>query len=120
MRHILIGSARKEVCKLFEMLLWQTDRTFTNAYALNKCLHQVKFSAPDLIIMDGSIDTPERSFKALSMLKEDPATADIPIVLLTEPARDGEEKARLLLAADASLPEPFNPSEIKSLTEQFL
>lgn len=120
MNHILIGSGRKEVGKLFEMLLWQPDRVFTNVVSLDKCLKQVKFTAPDLLVIDGGIDTPERSFEALAELKEDEVTADIPIVVLTDPENDCEEKAKLLLAADDHIEEPFNPAEVKSVAEQFI
>jgi len=57
--HILIGSSRKEVCKLFEMLLWQPDRVFSNAGSLERCLTQINMTPPDLLVIDGSIDTPE-------------------------------------------------------------
>jgi DNA-binding response OmpR family regulator len=120
MNNILIGGPRKEIGKLFELLLWQPDRNFSTVYSLDKCIKQAKFANPDLLIVDGAIDTPERCFNALVELKESPETADIPIVLLTDPARDGEERARLMLVADEQIPEPFNPGEIKSITEQFI
>lgn len=120
MNHILIGSTRKEVCKLFEMLLWQPDRVFTTAGSLDKCLKQVNVAPPDLLVIDGSIDTPERSFEALAQLKEGHGTGDIPIVVLTDPENDCEEKAKLLLGADDHIQEPFNPAEIKTVAEQFI
>jgi CheY-like chemotaxis protein len=120
MNNILIGGPRKEVGKLFELLLWRPDRNFSNVYSLDKCIKQAKMANPDLLIVDGSIDTPERCFNALAELKEAPETSDIPIVVLTDPAQDGEERARLLLVADDHIPEPFSPGEIKSITEQFI
>ncbi len=120
MPNILIGGQRKEIGKLFELLLWQPDRTFTNAYTLDKCIRQVRDSSPDLLIFDGSIDTSERCFSALTELKRNQATADIPIILLTHPAYDSEVKTRLMLIADAQLQEPFSPSEIKTVIKQFI
>jgi DNA-binding response OmpR family regulator len=120
MINVLIGGQRKEVGKLFEMLLWQPDRNFSNAYSLDRCIKQVKIAPPDLLIIDSSIDTPERCFGALAELKETQATADIPIVLLTDPRHDCEERSRLMLVADDHIPEPFNPGEIKSIAEQFI
>lgn len=120
MNHILIGSSRKEVCKLFEMLLWQPDRVFSNAGSLERCLTQINMTPPDLLVIDGSIDTPERSFTALAQLKESQDTGDIPIVVLTDPENDCEEKAKLLLGADDHIQEPFNPAEIKTIAEQFI
>lgn len=120
MYNILIGGQRKEVGKLFELLLWQPDRTFTNAYSLERCIEQARASAPDLLIIDSDIDTPRRCFDALAELKEARETAGIPIVLLTDPARDSEGKARLILVADDHIPEPFNPGEIKTVAEQFI
>ena len=120
MKNILIGGPRNEVGKLFEMLLWQPDRIFTTVGSLDKCMSQLKIVPPDLVVIDGSIDTPQRSFMALVQIKENQDTGDIPIVVLTNPANDCEEKAKLLLAADDHIQEPFNPAEIKTITEQFL
>ena len=120
MFNILIGGQRKEIGKLFELLLSKPDRTFTNAYTLDKCIQQATDPSTDLLIFDGSIDTPERCFNALTELKRNQATADIPIVLLTDPAHDSEQKKRLMLTADAQLQEPFSPSEIKKVVENFI
>lgn len=120
MNNILIGGQRKEVAKLFELLLWKPDRSISNAYSLEKCIKQTKVSLPDLLIIDGAIDTPERCFQALKKLKEISNTSSIPIVLLTDPAHDNEEKDRLIIFADGQIPEPFNPRKIKLITEQFI
>lgn len=120
MYNILIGGQRKEVGKLFELLLWQPNRTFTNAYSLERCVNQAKTSTPDLLIIDSAIDTPERCFNALAELKEGQETAEIPIILLTDPAHDNDDRARLVLVADDQIPEPFNPGEVKTKTEQFI
>jgi len=119
-RNILIAGHRKEVGKLFEMLLWQPDRMFTNTHSLDKLVKQSHMTPVDLLIVDGNIDTPERCFETLATLKESAVTGDIPIVLVTDPASENEEKARLKLAADAHISEPFNPGEIKAVAEQFI
>jgi len=118
--NILIGGERTEIGKLFELLLWKPDRIFKNVPTLEKFIRQAKNTLPDLLIIDRSIDTHEHCFDALTTLKESQKTADIPIILLTDPARDGEEKSQLTLAVDARIKEPFNPTEIKTITEQFI
>lgn len=120
MTHIMIASARKEVCKLFERLLWKPTSGFTNASSLDKCIRQLGTLSPELLIVDGEIDTPDRCFELLAELKESPGTEELPIVVLNDPERDGEEKSRLLLVADDHIPEPFNPGEVKTIVEQFL
>jgi CheY-like chemotaxis protein len=120
MNNVLIGGPRKEICKLFELLLWQSDRTFTNAVSLDRCVKQTQSALPDLLIVDATIDTPERCFNALAQLKQDQETAGVPIVVITDPVRDGEATARLMLVADEHIQEPFNPAEIKSIVAQFI
>jgi hypothetical protein len=39
MYNILIGGQRKEIGKLFVMLLWKPNRAFTNAYGLDGCIN---------------------------------------------------------------------------------
>jgi putative two-component system response regulator len=120
MNNILIGGLRKEIGKLFELLLWQPDRTFSTAYSLERCMKQARTLSPDLLIIDSGIDSQERCFDALAELKETAATADIPIVLLTSAGEEGQATERLLLVADDHIPEPFNPAEIKTISEQFI
>lgn len=120
MSNILIGAQRKEIAKLFELLLWQTGRTFKHVSTLEKIICQAKTSSPYLLIIDISIDTPEHCLNALTELKENQTTADIPIILVTDPTRDCEENSKLLLASDAQFQEPFKPAEIKTVIGQFM
>lgn len=68
-------------------------------------------SMPDLIILD--VMMPGRDgLSALKELKSDPATADIPIVLLTAKATDAEVWQGWAAGADYYVTKPFDVVEI--------
>ncbi len=68
-------------------------------------------SKPDLIILD--IMMPEMNgFDVLRMLKSDPETRGIPVLILTvRNMMEDMEKARVL-GADAYMTKPFQPAEL--------
>lgn len=66
---------------------------------------------PDLIILD--VMMPERDGLAvLASLKADPATQDIPVVLLTAKSTNGEVCEGWRTGADAYMTKPFDPGEL--------
>jgi response regulator RpfG family c-di-GMP phosphodiesterase len=76
--------------------------------------HEIAVDPPDAIVLDVSM--PGESGLALCRrLKDDPATAEIPVVLLTG-SPVGEEAAEA--GADAFLTKPFSPLELLGLIER--
>ncbi len=81
----------------------------------------VKAEAPDLIVLDAMMPMMD-GFEALRRLRADPASASIPVIMLT--ARKGEQDVvtALNLGADDFLAKPFLPEElalrVRSLLEK--
>jgi len=74
---------------------------------------------PDLILMD--VQLPGMTgYKATRRLKADPATAAIPVVVLTAQAmREHESKARAA-GCDAYLTKPLDPQRFRETLRRFL
>jgi DNA-binding response OmpR family regulator len=83
-------------------------RTVDNGEAL---LAAVAAERPDLIVLDAMMPSMD-GFEALRRLRADPATADIPVIMLT--ARRGEQDVvtALNLGASDFLVKPFLPEEL--------
>lgn len=66
---------------------------------------------PDVIVLD--VMLPDRDgLGILHELKGDPATCDIPVVLLTAEASDAEVWEAWVAGADYCLTKPFDPDEL--------
>jgi DNA-binding response OmpR family regulator len=66
---------------------------------------------PDLVLLDWTM--PRMSgIEVCQALRADPATADIPIVLLTAKAQESELAQGLAAGADEYIVKPFSPGEL--------
>lgn len=94
-----------------------------SAFDGDKALRLVRQDKPDLVLLDLMIPK-KNGFEVLAELKKDPATAGIPVVVLSNMGQKPDiEKAFELGAADYLIKAHFIPSEvinkIKKTLEQF-
>lgn len=71
-----------------------------------EALDRLKESLPDLVIMDAVMPSMD-GFKACEMIKGDPLTADIPVLVLTALSRDAKDRS-YAAGADDFLRKPAN------------
>ena len=75
-------------------------------------------SKPDVILMD--IQLPNLSgLDATHRLRQDPATAHIPIIVVTSFAQSGDELKAQEAGASAYLAKPYSPRELLALIRKF-
>jgi two-component system phosphate regulon response regulator PhoB len=74
---------------------------------------------PDIIVMD--VMMPVMSgFETLAQLKSNPATAAIPVIMLTGHSVEGAVVEGLELGADDYIAKPFSPSELAARVKSVL
>ncbi len=74
---------------------------------------------PGLILMD--VQLPKISgFEATRRLREEPATADTPIIAITSFALSGDEQRAREAGASAHLPKPFSPFTLLGMIRKLL
>ena len=72
-----------------------------------------------LIIAD--LNMPKMNgFEFVSIVKQGPATASIPVIFLTTEAGEKEREKGMELGAAAYLTKPFKPNELQSLLESII
>src|SRR3954453_9666138 len=81
--HILAINNDPAVLALFRDLLEEAGYQVSTQNYIDRDVTQIKALAPDLIILDYMWATEDASWSLLQMLRMDPATVDIPIVLCT-------------------------------------
>ncbi len=76
-------------------------------------------AVPDLILMD--IQLPEMNgYEAIRLIKANPLTSHIPIIVVTSYALSGDEDEAIAAGCDAYIPKPFSPRMLLALIREFL
>ncbi len=116
---ILAVDDEKHIVRLVEINLKKAGYEVTTANNGREALEAVALSTPDLIVMD--VMMPEMDgFAALKKLKDDPATSNIPVIMLTAKAQDADVFKGWQSGADLYLTKPFNPAELLTFVERIL
>ncbi len=112
-KHILALNESPEVLQLFSDLLEEEGyRVTTQPYA-SKDFSEIIKLAPDLIVLDYMWETDDSGWALLQMLKMDPHTQAIPIVLCTGAVRQVEGlKAHLDQMGIRVVIKPFNIDDL--------
>ncbi|MCG9893852.1 MAG: response regulator [Fimbriimonadaceae bacterium] len=82
-------------------------------------LEKVAAEKPALLVLDVMMPY-MNGFEVLKALKRDPATADLPVIMLTAKAQDKDVFEGYSYGADMYLTKPFNPKELITFVRRIL
>jgi len=112
-KHILALNESEEVLQLFADLLEEEGYRVTTQAYVSKDFPAIIALAPDLIILDYMWKTDDKGWALLQMLKMEPRTQAIPIVLCTGAVRQVEElKSHLEQMGIRVVIKPFNIEDL--------
>ena len=116
---VLIADDNLQNCELLEAYLAGEDYVTEMAYDGQATLDHVARSQPDLILLD--IMMPKLSgYEVCQKLKSDPATRDIPIVMVTALNEVGDIEKAVNAGADDFLTKPVNKLELTTRVRSLL
>ncbi len=108
---ILVVDDEPEAVELVEFNLKQSGFSVMTAADGAEALNKARATPPDLIVLD--LMLPEISgLEVCKMLRRDPATAAVPIIMLTAKAAEIDRVLGLELGADDYITKPFSPREL--------
>ncbi len=108
---ILVVDDEPEAVELLEFNLKQAGYAVSTAGDGAEALKRARTQTPDLIVLD--VMLPEMDgFEICKSLRLNPATAKVPIVMLTAKAAEIDRVLGLELGADDYLTKPFSPREL--------
>ena len=108
---ILVVDDEPEAVELVEFNLKQAGYEVVAAADGAEALKKVRESPPGLVVLD--LMLPEMDgLEVCRLLRRDPATATIPIIMLTAKAAEIDRVLGLELGADDYLTKPFSPREL--------
>jgi two-component system, cell cycle response regulator DivK len=105
--------------KIVRQLLSRTAFRLLEAVDGEEGLAVAQRELPDLILMD--VQLPKLSgLDATRLLRADPRTAKIPLVVVTSFALSGDDRRAMDAGASAYLAKPYSPRDLMALINRFL
>jgi two-component system cell cycle response regulator DivK len=105
--------------KIVRRLLSRTAYRLREAADGESALGMVREECPDLVLMD--VQLPKMSgLDVTRVLRKDPATAGVPIIVVTSFALSGDDRRAMEAGASAYIAKPYSPRELMALIDTFL
>lgn len=105
--------------KIVRQLLSRTSYQLIEAVDGETGVALAQEKRPQLVLMD--VQLPKMSgHDATRILKQDPRTSHIPIVVITSFALSGDRELAAAAGADSYLAKPYSPRELLALIRKFL
>jgi DNA-binding response OmpR family regulator len=111
MSRILIVEDDKDIAQLIAHYLQKAGHTVEMLASGTTAVARAKAAAPDLVVLDLMLPGMD-GLLVCQTLRADPATALVPIIMLTARAEESERIAGLELGADDYVTKPFSPGEL--------
>lgn len=119
-RTILLIDDEKDFCKLVKLNLEQiSDFKIITAYNGKEGIDAARQNKPDLILLDIMMPVMD-GLTALKILKEDFATMDIPVVMLTAKNDDLSRVKAIWAYSQDYIVKPIEANELKNKIESIL
>ena len=111
MTRVLVVEDDKDIADLIGHYLQKAGYVVESVASGTAALARVKASVPDLLVLDLMLPGMD-GLLVCQALRGDPATAGIPIIMLTARGEEAERIAGFELGADDYVTKPFSPREL--------
>ncbi len=119
MAKILAVDDERNIARLVQVNLERQGHQVTVAYDGEEALQKVAQEKFYLILFDVMMPRKD-GFQVLNELKANPATAEIPVIMLTAKAQDADVFRGWSSGVDCYLTKPFNPQELVNFVQRVL
>lgn len=116
-RKILAVDDEKHIVRLVQVNLERQGYEVVTANDGKEALEKVESERPDLVVLDVMMPYMD-GFEVLQNLRRNPATRDIPVIMLTAKAQDADVFKGWQSGVDCYLTKPFNPMELISFVKR--
>ncbi|MCE5315245.1 MAG: response regulator [Armatimonadota bacterium] len=116
-RKILACDDEKHIVRLVQVNLERAGYEVVTANDGKEALQKVAEENPDLVVLDVMMPYMD-GFEVLQNLRRNPATRDIPVIMLTAKAQDADVFKGWQSGVDCYLTKPFNPMELLSFVKR--
>jgi two-component system, OmpR family, alkaline phosphatase synthesis response regulator PhoP len=116
-RKILAVDDEKHIVRLVQVNLERQGYEVVTANDGKEALEKVNEEQPDLVVLDVMMPYMD-GFEVLQNMRRNPATRDIPVIMLTAKAQDADVFKGWQSGVDCYLTKPFNPMELLSFVKR--
>jgi two-component system alkaline phosphatase synthesis response regulator PhoP/two-component system response regulator VicR len=116
-KKILAVDDEINIVRLVQVNLERAGFTVVTANDGKEALQMVQDENPDLVVLDVMMPYMD-GFEVLQTLRRNPATRDIPVIMLTAKAQDADVFKGWQSGVDCYLTKPFNPMELLSFVKR--
>jgi len=116
-KKILAVDDEKHIVRLIQVNLERAGYEVITANDGKEALDMVASEQPDLVVLDVMMPVMD-GFETLRNLKANPATREIPVIMLTAKAQDADVFRGWQSGVDCYLTKPFNPMELLSFVKR--
>ena len=120
MKKILIVDDEEKVRKLVEVTLSGSDLEVLHASSGDEALETAREAKPDVILLDIMMPGGLDGFDVCRLLREDPDTEGIYIIMLTAKGQKSDKEKGLALGADDYFIKPFSPMQLMDKIDKIL
>ncbi len=120
MKKILIVDDEEKVRKLVEVTLSVGDLEIVHASSGDEALKVARETRPDIILLDIMMPGRLDGFDVCGVLKKDPDTKDIYIIMLTAKGQQADKQKGLASGANDYFVKPFSPMELMDKIDKIL
>jgi two-component system, OmpR family, alkaline phosphatase synthesis response regulator PhoP len=117
---VLIVDDEPYILKILSFKLRLTGLDPVEASSGEEALRLVREAGPDLVLLDVSLTPGLTGFDVCRILKENPSTAGIPIIMLTARTLPAERDLGLRLGASSYVTKPFSTKVLVQEIEKAL
>jgi DNA-binding response OmpR family regulator len=111
MGQILVVEDDRDIAELIGHYLERAGHAVTQVGSGPDALARARDRVPDVLILDLMLPGLD-GFEVCRAMRADPATADVPIIMLTARAEEADRVSGLELGADDYVTKPFSPKEL--------
>jgi CheY-like chemotaxis protein len=119
-RKVLVVDDEPTILKILSFKLRLTGLDPVEASSGEEALRFVREAMPDLVLLDVSLTPGLTGFDVCRILKENPGTAGIPIIMLTARTLPAERDLGLRLGASSYVTKPFSTKVLVQEIEKAL
>lgn len=120
MKKILIVDDQVEIRELVEVTLRTGEYNVLQADNAEQAVETAKSEKPDLIIMDIMMPGKFDGLEATRLIKNDPETKDITVIILTAKGQQFDKKKGFEAGANDYFSKPFSPLDLIKKVEEVL
>lgn len=116
---ILIVEDEESLLKLESILLSSKGYSVTGVMDGVAALEEIVANRPDLVVLDIMLPGMD-GFEVCRKIRENPATRDIPVIMLTAKKTSQDQILGLQVGADAYITKPFKSAQVIEVIEGLL